>query len=370
MGTLSETMADWKPGRIPEALRRCGVAGAGGAGFPAYAKWTDLEETSCLLVNHEESEPNFYSDKWLLRQHADAYAELFEALLGSVLDLVVVGAKWKHRKPWMEPLEELLDPTIYEPDELPLDPESESGTVIAYTEPLYDLSQEPSLLWTTVGVQVGRDLPAEHGWIVQNSETLYNVHGVLKHDRPVVRKYVHVDGETPRHRHLRVPVGTTADRLLREAGLEAGRPGDGDALVDGGPGWCSLVEESVENYGVSKRTNALMVMTETMVESCRDEYEKHRINALEAADWTAREHEVEPVGLTPDRVMVPLMTNPALAGTVTPARPVVSEGESVGTGDVVAEAGEGISLPAHASVDGTVRSVTDEAIMITRKVST
>lgn len=364
MTGLSETISDGKPERIPEILRRCGVAGAGGAGFPAYVKWSDLEETHALLVNHEESEPNFYSDKWLMREHADAYAELFEGLLGGVLNLIVIGAKWKHREPWMGPLEAAVDPAIYEPDELPLDPGSESGVVIAYTEPLYDLSQEPSLLWTTVGVQLGRDLPAEHGWIVQNSETVHNIYRALRHEDPVIRKYVHVDGETPRHRHFHVPLGTTADRLLRESGLEAGRPGNGNVLVDGGPGWCSLVDEPAGDYGVSKRTNAVMVLDEAMVESCRDDFEEHRINALDARDWTGRQHEVEPTAVTPDRVIVPLIDNPAFAGTVTPARPVVSEGDAVEAGDVIAEPAEGISLPAHASVAGVVRTVDERGIVI------
>lgn len=367
MGSLQETMNDWTPDRIPDVLRACGVAGAGGAGFPSYAKWTDLEETPYLLVNHEESEPNFYSDKWLMREHADDYAELFEALLATVLDVVVIGAKQKDRAKWMGPLEEIVDPTVYGPDDLPVDATQESGVVIAYTEPLYDLSQEPSLLWTTAGVRVGRDLPKEHGWIVQNAETVFNIYRALKQDKPVVRKYVHVDGETPRHRHLSAPIGTPATRLLQEAGLEDGRPGDGQMLLDGGPGWCSVVDRAPEDYGISKRTNAVMVMEEEMVESCRDEYEEHRVNALEAVDWTAREHEVEPREIRPDRVIVPLITNPALSGTVTPSRSVVEEGESVRIGDPVAEPGDGISLPQHASVDGTVRSVTEAAIVIERE---
>lgn len=364
MTGLSETMSDWTPERIPEILRRCGVAGAGGAGFPAYVKWEDLEDTHSLLVNHEESEPNFYSDKWLMRERPDVYAELFEALLGTVLDRVVIGAKLKDRREWMGPLEDLVDPAIYEPDDLPLDPDDESGVVIAYTEPLYDLSQEPSLMWTTVGVQLGRDLPGEHGWIVQNSETVHNIHAALKHGRPVTRKHVHVDGETPRHRHLHVPIGTPADRLLREAGLDGGTPGESKVLLDGGPGWCSVVESAPEDYGVSKRTNAVMTLDGETVEACRDDFEERRINALEARGWTARDHEVEPAQLTPDRVRVPLITNPALTGTVSPSRPVVSVGDTVEVGDPVAEPGEGISLFQHASLDGTVRSVSEDTVVI------
>ncbi len=357
-------MKEWNTDRIPDRLCQCGVAGAGGAGFPTYTKWTDLGSTPCLLVNHEESEPNYYSDKWLMHHYSDAYVELFEALLGTVLDLIVVGAKKKYRDPWMKPLEQAMDASVYYPDELPLNPQVESGLVIAYTDPLYELSQEPSLLWTTVEVQIGADIPKEHGWIVQNSETVFNIHQALKHNSPVIEKYVHVDGETPRHRHLHVPIGTPAERLLREAELTDAQVGDKQEMMDGGPGWCSEVEKSPENYGVTKRTNAIMVLEKQTVESHRDDFEEHRINALEARDWEDRDHEVEPTDLTPDRVLIPLINNPSLSGTVTPSRPVVSEGKTVQKGDLVAEPEEGISLPQHASMEGVVRSVTEKNIVI------
>lgn len=85
---------------------------------------------------------------------------------------------------------------------------------------------------------MGDDLPTDHGWIVQNTETLYNIGRALIDETAVTRKYVHVDGATPQHRCLEVPVGTPANVLLEAAGIDRGSRSSDRVLADGGPGWC------------------------------------------------------------------------------------------------------------------------------------
>ena len=346
-------------------IREAGVAGAGGAGFPAYAKWDHLDEVDHLLMNHEESEPNYYSDKWLAREHPEVFADLFDHLVGEAVDAVVVGAKEKYRDDWMGPLEEATGGSVHGQDDLPVSMEEASGVVFAYTDDVYDFSEEQVLLMIAVGERIGRDLPTEHGWLVQNTESMYNIARAVADGTPVTRKYVHVDGDTPEHRCLDVPIGTTAEDLLGEAGLDADDLGDDAVLADGGPGWCYEIEESPETFGVRKRTNAVLVLG-------REEVDEHteledRINVLEARDWHARDHETEPTRFEPDRVRIPLITNAAYEGLVGPSEPCVSAGDAVAVGDVVAEpAAEGISIPQHASIDGTVADVTDTHVVLER----
>jgi Na+-translocating ferredoxin:NAD+ oxidoreductase RnfC subunit len=120
-------------------------------------------------VNHQESEPNYYIDKWLGHERADELGQLFDALLDRALDAIVIGAKAKERDPWMGPLETATDATVCEPSDIPLDPGSKSGVVIAYPEDQYGM--ESVLLRLVVGVVMSDDLPMDHGWIVQNTET-------------------------------------------------------------------------------------------------------------------------------------------------------------------------------------------------------
>ncbi len=363
---MSTTHKKLRQLELPEfavTLRNAGVAGAGGAGFPTYAKWEHLDSVDSLLVNHQESEPNYYIDKWLGRERADDLAALFDALLDRAFDRIVVGAKRTDRDDWMADLERATDGTVYEPDELPLEPDAESGVVFAYTDDRYEYGMEGVLLRLVADVVVGGDeLPVEHGWIVQNTETLCNVSRALTDGSPTTHKYVHVDGRVPEHRFLKVPIGTPASELLAAAGRDDGLRDD-EVLLDGGPGWCFEIDDDPAAFGVRKRTNGLLVMDETVVEENR--LGGGRVNVLGPSAWKKVPHETEPDDLpSPARVRVPLITNPDFEGVVTPSEPVVRPGEEVEAGEMVARPGDGISVAQHAPIDGTVSEVTDDHVVV------
>jgi len=364
---MSISLERFEQVEVPElatTLRNGGVSGAGGAGFPTYAKWERLDEARCLLVNHQESEPNYYIDKWLGESRADEFATLFDALLGDAFELIVVCGKEKDRDPWTTELEDALDGTVYTPDRLPLDPDDESGLVFAYTEDKYEYGMESVLLRMVSGVVMGDDLPMDHGWIVQNTETMTNVFRTLEEGKPVTRKYLHVDGNVPRHRFLEVPVGTPASAVIEAAGRSAADLDDDETLADGGPGWCFEIDQAPDAFGVSKRTNCVLVLDEDVVEE--NTLGNGRVQVLNAIDWD-EEHETEPTSLVPDVVRIPLITNPDFDHVVSGSRPIVEEGVEVSDGEMIAvPADGGISIAQHASVDGTVTEVTDTHVEIRR----
>ncbi|MFC4544242.1 NADH dehydrogenase subunit [Halosolutus amylolyticus] len=353
---------------LPEfavTLRNAGLAGAGGAGFPTYAKWDRLDEVDSLLVNHQESEPNYYIDKWLGRDRTEELATLFEGLLDRAFDRIVIAAKETDREAWLEPLETATDATVYEPKELPVD-EDETGIVVAYTDDRYEYGMESVLMRLVAGVVLGGDdLPMDEGWIVQNTETLLNVSRALADGEPMTRKFVHVDGRVPRHRFLEVPIGTPATDLLEAAGRTDDLD-ENEVLLDGGPGWSFEIDRAPDRFGVRKRTNCLLVMEESVVEE--NKLGGGRVNVLAPAAWKESVHETEPTEtLDPDRVTVPLITNPAFEGVVTPSEPIVRPGDELEAGEMIARPGEGISVAQHAPIDGTVTSVEDRSITIDRQ---
>ena len=373
MGVPSERTID--PETIHERLREAGVAGAGGAGFPSYVKWADLSGIHSLMVNHQESEPNYYADKWLGRERAEELSTLFDAFLGESdanpdgsFDRVVVGTKEPYRDEWMGPFEAATDATVFGPEELPVTVTDHTGTLFVYTPNVYTYSEESVLLMVAAGTPIGEDLPTDHGWIVHNTETLYNIYRALFEDAPVTRTYVHVDGNTPEHRCLEVPIGTPASDLLEAAGIDDLDALDGQVLADGGPGWCYATDLSPEEFGVRKRTNAVLVLDEEL--ATENTQEDGQIDVLTAAEWGPsddRPHETEPTPLSPDVVRIPLITNAAYEGFVQPSVPVVEPGDTVSEGDVVAEpSSEGISIAQHASIDGTVEDVTDTHVIVRR----
>jgi Na+-translocating ferredoxin:NAD+ oxidoreductase RnfC subunit len=345
---------------IATTIRNAGVAGAGGSGFPTYAKWQRLDEVDHILVNAQESEPVYYMDKWLSRERASGFAALFDALLETAVETVVVSPKRTDRDRY-RPLEAATDATVYLPDELPLDVDTDSGVVFAYTEDRYQYGMEQVLLRVVDGTVLGGDeLPMDRGWIVQNVETLANLRRALAEGAPVTRKYVHVAGNVPRHRFLDVPVGTSAAHLLDAAGIPLDAVPDDQLLLEGGPGWCFRTDGPPESFGVSKRTNGVLLLDrETVAAHTLGE---GRINALDARDW-CDDHETTPSALDPDAVRVPLRSNPAL-GPVTAADPIVTPGDRVERGEPIATPGTGISNAHHATLDGTVTAVEDHHVAI------
>jgi Na+-translocating ferredoxin:NAD+ oxidoreductase RnfC subunit len=344
---------------LTAAIQNAGITGAGGAGFPTYAKWKHLDQVNCLLMNHQESEPGFYKDKWLGKTHAEAFADLFTSFLNEGLfDLIVVGGKITDRDTWLGPLADATNAAVRTPEDLPIDPAAESGVVIACTENRYQYGMESVLLKLVADVVIGTGLPTEYGWIVQNTETLWNVYRALDRGEPTTRTYVHVAGNVARHRFLDVPVGTPAADLLDAAGRPLGSLSDAEVLLHGGPGWSFRTDDTPAEFRVTKRTNGLLVLdTETVAANT---YGDGRIDVLDARDWGG-DHETTPTRLDPAAVGVPLVTNEAI-GVVGPGEPVVDPGDEVAAGELIATPGDGISNAHHAPIDGTVTAVTDDRV--------
>lgn len=352
---------------IADHVQRAGVAGAGGAGFPSYAKWQRIDDVDHLMVNHQESEPTYFIDKWLGKAHAETFAGLFDQLLDEHLQTVVIGVKEKYRDEWMADIESAAPGTVYLPDDLPIDADEEEGVVYTYTVDNYQLGMESVLLNMAVSTVIGRDLPMDLGWIVQNTETLYNIDRAVNAGEPVTSKWVHASGNVPTHRFLEVPIGTPASDVLDAADLDADDLPDDQIVADGGPGWCFACETTdYSTYPISKACNAILLLDEDVVAE-NTFGEEGRINVLEAYDWDDVTVEKEPTEtLEPEFVRVPLITNPDFEGIVARSVPTVEAGDAVVVGDVIAEPGEGISNYQHASIDGTVTEVTDSHIVIER----
>lgn len=360
-----EMHADLRTRDFCEVLKEGGLVGCGGAGFPTWPKYG--ERHPYHLTNAQESEPGYYIDKWLHKAHAEAFAELYAWLLEWGSKKVIIGAKQKDRE-WFRLLEELTGGAVVDctgrnrlvPDDV------EAPIVFGYTDDRYAFGKEGALLMICGGVKVGAgERPGDHGFIVNNSQTLFHMHRLLTTGRPQTTKHVHVYGDTPRHVFVEAPVGTPADDLLKAAGSSLEElAARGHVLVEGGPGWFDRVDDPA-GFSLTKRTNALLVIDPAYADPTgKDVLEKP--NRPGYPKHPQEEHEKEPSAtLQPSRVRVRLVDNAAFE-PVRPARPVVSEGQLVREGEVLAEAGEGFSVHQHASIAGTVTRVSEGFVEVSR----
>ncbi len=227
--------------QLKEVLREAGVVGAGGAGFPTYAKLSDKADT--VIINCAECEPLLK----LHRQVLEAHTEEILSALGVILKLTgakngIVALK-AHYKNAIAAVER----------ELP----NHKNISICKLESIYPSGDELILLQRVTGrtVKPGA-LPISVGVIVCNVESVYNVSRAIEGDA-VTHKFVTVAGEVNQPKTLYVPVGTKISELLNAAGgCKINEP----ALISGGPMMGRLITES--DY-VTKTTNAVLVLAQS-----------------------------------------------------------------------------------------------------------
>lgn len=214
-------------------VRKAGVVGAGGAGFPAHVKLAGSAEV--LLANGAECEPLLRVDQGLMIHRAAEVARGLEIAAGMLgARQVVVGVKKKHA--------------------VAIAALEAQGVDVFPLPDFYPVGDEHVLVYEMTGRVVPQGgLPLEADTVVQNIETLVNIARAAD-GRPVVDTYLTVAGEVRRGRELCLPVGT----LVRDAiELAGGATVEEYAVVDGGPMMGALVDA---DDPVTKTTKALLVL--------------------------------------------------------------------------------------------------------------
>lgn len=350
------------PKEAATLFRDMGLVGAGGAGFPTYFKY--LRPTPMLILNCEEGEPGYEADKVLLINHADEFKEIFDLMTEIFgFEEIIIGAKEK--------------------DKGVLDPLGEShGFKLAYSPSTYGYGEERWLTKAVTGIEIeGRALPASVGVTVNNVETLWNMHQALFHNQPVVDKFINVYGEVANPTVFKAPVGTFSIDLICQAGIDTSRMHN-LMVIDGGPMMGDMADLSL--HSLLKKTNGLLIVDKALYVADQVGLKElpgqapptwedtlprimEKLGLAKYLDWNPQE--IHDVTDQIDRVR--LYLNHCLTPIVKSSVPVVSVGDVVKKGQVVAKPVDGtvddfkaLSTALHASIDGVVREVTDTYITI------
>lgn len=226
-------------GNLSEIMKKYGIVGAGGAGFPSYAKLSDKADT--VILNCAECEP-------LLKLHRQLM-EKFPYEIMSALSLVAkaVGAKNIHiavKKSYKNAIEAIkANQDSFKDIKLNLLPDAyPSGDEIVM---IYEVTKRV--------VDPGA-IPISKGVIVYNVETMLNLYNAVNNDAPVTDKYVTIAGEVKNPVTLKVPIGTAIGELIAAAG---GETSDDVSYINGGP----MMGKLCSKYDVvTKTTNAILVL--------------------------------------------------------------------------------------------------------------
>lgn len=232
-------MMDMK--ELSNILQQNGIVGAGGAGFPTYAKLNENAET--LILNCAECEPLLRLHRQLLEKYAQEIVETFH-LIGQAVGAkeLVIGIKKAYTK------------TI----------DALNGVIGTYPEvrlglldEVYPAGDEVVLIYeVTKKVVRPGGLPIEQGVAVFNVETVYNAYRAINQSTPVVDKLVSVVAEVDHPVTVRVPIGTTIEDTVKLAG---GITTKNPVYFIGGPMMGFIGSGS---QPVTKTTNAVLVLPE------------------------------------------------------------------------------------------------------------
>jgi Na+-translocating ferredoxin:NAD+ oxidoreductase RnfC subunit len=224
------------------AVRRAGVVGEGGAGFPAHVKYG--AQVSLVIANGCECEPLLYSDQRIMTERAADVVRGLKAVMGAVgavRGVVAIKAKYRVVASALEA------------------PVAGAGLEIARLDNFYPAGDEQILVHEITGRGIPPlGLPKDVDALVANVGTLASVSRALE-GLSVTRKTLTVTGEVARPAVLDVPIGVSLGACLERCG--------GSTVADpifllGGPMMGRFVEDArtLAQTPVTKTSGGLIVL--------------------------------------------------------------------------------------------------------------
>ncbi|MBQ8914558.1 MAG: electron transport complex subunit RsxC [Clostridia bacterium] len=228
------------------AVRKSGVVGLGGAGFPTAVKLdVDPAKVEHVIINGAECEPYITSDTRTMLDRADEIAEGID-LLAKYLGVksFIIGVE-KNKPDCVKKMRDIA--------------KTRPSVKVSVLPSVYPQGGEKVLIFNSTGKVVGEGmLPIDVGVIVINCTTVAEIAKFVKTGMPLVSKCVTVDGSAVKEpKNLILPIGTPATDAFEACGGFSCEPAK---IVYGGP----MMGVSVADITapVLKQTNALLALSE------------------------------------------------------------------------------------------------------------
>lgn len=220
-------------------MRNFGIVGAGGAGFPSYAKLA--EGADLLLINGAECEPLLATDYILLRDELDLVLQgVLEIIKRTSITKAYIAVKAHNaeRLGWQDG-EKLAD-----------------GIFARALPDVYPLGDEISLIYEATGrlIKPGK-LPITEGIIVYNVETMYNLARGIRYNEPVTEKWLTIGGEVKKPVVIKVPLGAKIADIFEKLNIVVK---EGYTVIDGGPSMGKVINP--KTYAVNKTTKGILIL--------------------------------------------------------------------------------------------------------------
>ena len=243
--TLTPPVIDSKESLV-EAIRKSGVVGLGGAGFPTYVKFNvDPDKVEELIINGAECEPYITSDSYTMEHRTEDMMAALRVLKKHLTIKNIIFGIEANKKASIASVRAMA---------------SEDAAIRVQVLPsVYPQGGEKVLVYHTTGKKIPQGkLPLDVGCIVCNCTTLAAIGAYVRTGMPLVSKCVTVDGgAVAEPANVQVPIGTPAEALFAFCG---GLKQEPQKLLYGGP-MMGITMPSAE-APVLKNTNAVLALSE------------------------------------------------------------------------------------------------------------
>ncbi|WP_335899608.1 electron transport complex subunit RsxC [Shewanella algae] len=210
--------------QILSRIRQAGIAGLGGAMFPAHIKLNPASEIELLLINGVECEPYISADDRLMREHAREILDGIEIVHGLLNPKRVIIAIEDNKPEAVQAMQQALDSF-----RLP------KGSIrITVIPTKYPSGGEKQLIQIITGQEVPSGaIPAQLGIVVHNVGTAFAIREAVCLGKPLIERVVTVTGgNIPKPGNYWVPLGTPIAHILEKSGFT---PSGQDTVIIGGP---------------------------------------------------------------------------------------------------------------------------------------
>ena len=186
---------------LVESIRKSGIVGCGGAGFPAHVKAASKAEI--VVANGAECEPLLHKDLELMMREPEAIVDGMKLLMSATgAQNGIIGVKKKYEDKVVGIKSALLGTDI----------------TIQFLGDYYPTGDEYVLVYeTTKRLIPPQGIPLDVGVVVHNVETLRNF-SLAAQDRPSITKYISVAGAVVHPSTFEVPVGISFADVIEAAG--------------------------------------------------------------------------------------------------------------------------------------------------------
>lgn len=227
------------------AIKKSGVVGLGGAGFPTHVKFNvEPEKLEVLIINGTECEPYITSDNHTMVERVsdiEAGIKAFKKYFGIKRIVIGVGDNKKNAIASMKELASRLD-----------------GIEVKALPSTYSHGSEEAIIYHTTGkIKPCDKLPIDLGCLVCNVTTVAAIGNYLQTGMPFVERFVTVDGSCVKSPAcVLAPIGVSLADLFAFCGELSEDP---ERVVYGGP----MMGISVPDLAspVLKTTNAALALS-------------------------------------------------------------------------------------------------------------